>query len=221
MPPDVIAFDVLDTLYSLSSLEPLLAAAGGDASTLDRWLAHVLRDGFALGAARAYQPFREVAKASLAELLPDAKPAARDKVLAGLAKLDVRPDSGPALGKAVLEARVIVITNLSAATTRKLLAKGGLDTFAEAIVSADDVKAWKPRAEPYSYAAATTDTPSERLAVVTAHPWDVLGAAKAGLVTGWCNPGGATFPPLFGRPDVTGATLVDVVDGLFALKGGR
>jgi 2-haloacid dehalogenase len=221
MPPDVIAFDLFGTLCSLTSLEPLLGAAGGDASTLERWFAETLRDGFALAAARSYQPFRDVAKASLVELLPKARPAARDKVLAGLGKLDAWPDAAPAMGRAALDARVIVVTNASVATARKLLAATELDTFVEAVVSADDVKAWKPRADAYSYAAATTDTAAERLGIVTAHPWDVLGGAQAGLVTGWCNRGAGGFPPAFGHPDVTGATLVDVVDGLFALKGGR
>ncbi|HEX3621700.1 MAG TPA: HAD-IA family hydrolase [Acidimicrobiales bacterium] len=219
MPPDVIAFDVMETLCSLASLAPLLAAAGGDATTLDRWFSHLLQDGFAITAARSYAAFRDVAKAALTELLPHAKPAQVDKVLAGLGKLDAHPDSAPAMGRAVLDARVVVISNTSAATTRKLLARGGLDTFVEAVVSADDVQAWKPRADAYSYAAATTDTTSQRLAMVTVHPWDVLGAAKAGLVTGWCNRQGATFPPAFGHPDVTGTTLLDVVEGLFALKG--
>lgn len=221
MPPDVIAFDLVGTLCPTTSLGPLLTAAGGDATTLDRWLSDLLQDGFALAAARDFQPFRDVAKASLAELLPNAKPAARYKVLAGLAKLEAHPDSAPAMGRAALDARVIVITNASAAMARKVLALGGLDTFVETVVSADDVKAWKPRADAYSFAAATTNTPAERLALVTVHPWDVLGAAKAGLVTGWCSRGATSFPPVFGHPDVTGAGLLDVVEGLFALKGGR
>jgi 2-haloacid dehalogenase len=221
MPPDVIAFDLMGTLYSLTALEAPLTAAGGDASTLQRWFSQLMQDGFALTAARDFQAFRDVAKATLAELLPDAKPAARDKVLAALAKLDAHPDSAPAMGRAALDARVIVVANASTATIHKLLARGGLDTFVETVVSADDVKAWKPRAEAYSLAAATTDTPAERLAMVTVHPWDVRGAANAGLVTGWCNRGGAAFPSTFGRPDVTGANLVEVIEGLFALKGGR
>jgi len=218
-PPDVIAFDVVGTLLSLASLEPLLIAAGGDASTLDRWFSRLLADGFALTAAREYHPFREVAKASLHEILPKAKATAVDRVLAGLGKLAPFPDSGAAMGRAALDARVIVITNAGTASAGKLLAHAELDTFVERIVSADDVRVWKPGADPYSYAAAVVDTPSERLALVTAHPWDVLGAHRAGLVTGWCNRSGGSFPAVFGRADVTASTLVDVVEGLFALKG--
>jgi 2-haloacid dehalogenase len=218
-PPEIIAFDVVGTLCSLSALEPLVAAAGGDASTVAAWFSRLLADGFALTAARDYQPFREVAKASLGEVLPHAKAAARDRVLAGLAKLDAYADAAPAMGRAVLDARVVVISNTGTDTTRKLLARGGLDAFVETIVSAEDVRNWKPASDAYAYAAATLDVPLARLGMVTAHPWDVLGARRSGLVTGWCNRQKAAFPPPFGAPDVTGATLLDVVEGLFALKG--
>lgn len=218
-PPEVIAFDVLETLYPLSSLEPLFAAAGGDPSTASLWFSRVLADGFALTLAREYRPFQDVAKAALRAVLPKAKAAARDRILAGLAELDVHPDAGPAMGRAVLDARVVVVTNGTADATNALLAKGGLDAFVETVVSADDVKAWKPKADAYSLAAANVGEPAENVAMITVHPWDVLGARDAGLVTGWCNRSGGAFPTAFGRPDVTGATLVDVVEGLFSLKG--
>jgi len=217
--PDIIAFDVVGTLFSLASLEPLLIAAGGDTSTLGLWFSHLLADGFALTAARDFRPFRDVARASLAEVLPKSKASARDRVLAGLAKLDVHIDAGPAMGRAVLNARVIVITNSSEDSTRRLLARGGLDAFVETIVSADDVKQWKPGSDPYAYAAATLDVPLDRLAMVSVHPWDVLGARRSGLITGWCNRPGIAFPATFGRADVTGANLLDVVEHLFGLTG--
>jgi 2-haloacid dehalogenase len=218
VPPDIIAFDMLETLFSLSSLQPLIVAAGGDASTLPLWVAQVMADGFALTAARSFKPFRDVAKASLAALLPNAKTTARDRVLAGLTKLDVLPDAAAAMGRTVMNAQVTVITNTSADTARRLLAHGGLDAFADPIISADQVKRWKPASDVYAFAAATLDVPLARMALVTVHPWDVLGAHQSGLVTGWCNREGTVFPPAFGQPDVTGRNLVEVVEALFALK---
>ena len=220
VPPEVIAFDAIGTVFSLASLQPLLAVAGGDASTLERWFSQLVADGLALTAAREYQPFRDVAKASLRAVLPTSKAAARDRVLAGLAKLEAYPDSGPAMGRTVMSARAIVISNAGKDTTRKLVAKAELDAFVETIVSADDVKEWKPASDPYAFAAAVQEVPLERMAMVSAHPWDVLGARKAGLVTGWCNRTGATFPAPFGRPDVTGTNLVEVVEALLAPTGG-
>jgi 2-haloacid dehalogenase len=218
IPPEVFAFDLIGTLFSLASLEPLFVAAGGDASMARTWFSRLLADGFALTAAREYQPFRDVAKSSLRDVLPKAKAAARDRVLAGLAKLDAHPDSGPAMGRVVMNGRVVVISNASADVTRKLVARGGLDAFAETVVTPEDVKQWKPGADPYAFAAAVQEVPLERMAVVTVHPWDVVGARNAGLVTGWCNRNGDTFPAPFGKPTVTGKTLVDVVEALFALR---
>ncbi|MDQ4069610.1 MAG: HAD hydrolase-like protein, partial [Actinomycetota bacterium] len=122
----------------------------------------------------------------------------------------------PAMGRTVMNARAVVISNASAATTRKLVARARLDAFVETIVTAEDVKEWKPASDPYAFAAAVQDVPLERMAVVSAHPWDVLGARNAGLVTGWCNRTGATFPATFGRPDITGTNLVEVVEALLA-----
>jgi 2-haloacid dehalogenase len=219
IPPEVIAFDVVGTLFSLTSLEPLLVAAGGDASTLSEWVSQLHADGFALTAARAYQPFRDVARASLRTVLPKSKATARDRVVNGMSKLDVHPDSGPAMGRTVMNARVAVISNTSTDNTRKLLGRGGLDAFVETVVTAEDVQEWKPASDPYALAADQQGVPLQRMAMVSVHPWDVLGAKRAGLFTGWCNRTGATFPATFGKPDVTGVNLVEVVEKLFALRG--
>jgi 2-haloacid dehalogenase len=219
IPPEVIAFDVVGTLFSLASLQPLLTAAGGDAATLDTWVSRLHADGLALTAARDYQPFRDVAKASLRTVLPASKAAARDRVVTAMNKLDVHPDSGPAMGRTIMNARVAVISNTSTDNIRKLMAKGGLDAFVETMVSAEDVQEWKPASDPYALAADQQGVPLQRMAMVSVHPWDILGAKKAGLVTGWCNRNGAVFPTTFGKPDVTGVNLVDVVEKLFALRG--
>ena len=219
IPPEVIAFDVYGTLFSLASLEPLLIAAGADPSTAVDWFSRFRADGFALTAAREYQPFRDVAKASLRAVLPKSKAAARDKVLAGLAKLEVHTDAAPAMGRTVMNARVAVISDASADATRKLVTRGRLEAFIETFVSAEDVQQWRPGSDPYAFMADQQGVPLERLAIATVHPWDVLGAHNAGLATGWCNRDGRPFPPQFGKPDVTGKTLVDVVEGLFALRG--
>ena len=218
--PDVIAFDVLGTLFSLSSLQPLVADAGGDASTLAMWFSRLLGDGFAITAAGDYRTFDDVAKASLRAVLPKAKAAARDRVITGLTQLDAHPDSAPAMGRAVQEARVIVLTNGSTSATETLLAHGGLDAFVEAVVSADGVRAWKRRTDPYVRAAVVADVSPDRMAMVTVHPWDVLGARKAGLSTGWCNREGVAFPATFGRAGVTGPTLLEVVEALVGVTKG-
>ncbi len=215
--PDVIAFDGVETLFSLAALTPRLTEAGGDAKVLETWFARLTRDGLALGLADDWRPFDEVAKAALAGLLPEASDAALDQVVSGLAELDPHPDSAPAMGRAIQGARVMVITNASAATATKLLERGRLDAFVEAVVSADDAGGWKPAPAPYLHAAEVAMVPPERLALVSAHPWDLHGARRAGLLTGWCNRTGDRFPATFQEADVAGPDLLEVVEGFLSI----
>ena len=212
----MVAFDALETLFSLSALAPRLAEAGGDATVLESWFARLTRDGLALGLAGDWRTFHEVAKSALGSLLPDAPDSALEHVLSGLIELDPYTDSGPAMGRAVQGARVIVLTNVGGAATCKLLERTRLDTFVEAVVSADDAGAWKPAADAYLHAAEVAGVPPERLALVSVHPWDVHGARAAGLLTGWCNRTGSRFPETFQEADVQGPDLLEVVEGFLA-----
>lgn len=212
----MVAFDALETLFSLAALEPRLAEAAGDASLLESWFARLTRDGLALGLADDWRTFHEVAKAALGSLLPDATDAALENVMSGFAELDAHADSGPAMGRAVQGAGVIVLSNLSAATTSALLERSRLDAFVEAVVSADDAGAWKPAAAAYLHAAEVVGVPPERLALVSTHPWDVHGARAAGLLTGWCNRTGSRLPETFQEADVQGSDLLEVVEGFLA-----
>ncbi|HEX2192383.1 MAG TPA: HAD-IA family hydrolase [Acidimicrobiales bacterium] len=214
--PDVVAFGAIGTLFSPAALLPRLAAAGGDATTLESWLARLGRDGLALGLAGDWRTYHDVAKAALASLLPAATDAALEHALSGFAELDAHPDGGPAMGRAVQGARVVVVTNLSGATACALLERNGLDAFVEAVVSADDAGAWKPAAPAYHRAAAVAGVPPERLALVSSHPWDVHGARRAGLLTGWCNRSGDTYPATFQEADLEGPGLLEVVEGFLA-----
>ncbi|HEV2760172.1 MAG TPA: HAD family hydrolase, partial [Acidimicrobiales bacterium] len=116
--------------------------------------------------------------------------------------------------------RVVIISNASVESTRKLLARGRLDAFVDSVYSAEDVKEWKPGSDPYAFAADAQGVPLERMAMVSSHPWDVLGARNSGLVTGWCNRAGGAMPAPFGKAHVTGRNLLEVVERLLVLRGG-
>jgi 2-haloacid dehalogenase len=63
--PDVVAFDVVGTLFSLGPVAARLQETGLPEGALDEWFARFLRDAFALDTAARYAPFREVAQATL------------------------------------------------------------------------------------------------------------------------------------------------------------
>jgi 2-haloacid dehalogenase len=216
---DLVAFDVNETLFSLANLRPAFERAGLDPGLVPLWFARVLRDGFALTAAGDYRPFAEIGTSCLLDLDPDGMDEEKAKgVLAGFRELDPHPDVEPAL--AMLQeagVRVVTLTNGSTEVTEALLERAGLTGYVEQALSVDAVRRWKPRAEPYLYAARLLEVDPERTALIAAHSWDCDGARRAGLRTGWVSRLERRVPTIFTPAEVTGVDLTEVVRGLLTL----
>jgi 2-haloacid dehalogenase len=220
--PDVVAFDVVGTLFSLDPVAARLQEAGLPQGALDEWFARFLRDAFALDTTGRYAPFQEIAEATLEVMLTEkmgrASPATMARVLETFRELPPHPDVRPALERLhAAGLRIVALTNGAASTTDHLLQRAGLETFVERTISIDEVRHWKPRREVYLHAAHVGGVPPPRLALVAAHAWDIAGANAAGLTTGWVARTEKFFHRAMGTPVVTGDGLVDVVDALIAL----
>ncbi len=98
--PLAVAFDVIETTFSLDSLRPLLAARGLPATALEVWFARTLRDAFALAATDSYAAFGDIAAATLAEVAREYGRALAageiDAILAGFGQLQAQPDAAEA-----------------------------------------------------------------------------------------------------------------------------
>jgi 2-haloacid dehalogenase len=210
LPALAVALDVNETLFSMDRM-----AARLPPGALPTWFARVLRDGFALTVTGDAPRFRDLALTHLAPFTGDP-----EGVLAEFGRLDPHPDVRPAL-EALRDAGVpaVTLTNGSSDPVRAMFAGAGLQDLVQGYLSVDDVGVWKPRPEPYHHAADHLGVPRDRLALIAVHGWDVHGAKRAGLLAGWCSRLEGALLPQYERPDVTGDTLVEVVDGL--LGGGR
>ncbi|WP_341213517.1 haloacid dehalogenase type II [uncultured Limimaricola sp.] len=217
--PDAIAFDVVETLFSLERLRPRLTDAGLQAHQLETWFAQMLRDAFALGALNIYKPFREVAESTLDVMMEQQGIEGRaeriEAILSGFTELDAEPDVRPAM-QALTQAGVPIaaVTNGSKKVTRALIERNGLSDLVAHVISVDEVGRWKPAAQVYHHAAARIGVASERLALVAAHGWDVQGARSAGLITGYVARNGQPRGAVMAPADVEAATLTEVVDRL-------
>lgn len=220
--PLAVAFDVNETLTDLAPLREVFAGLGLDPGVLRWWFAALLRDGLALAAAGDTASFGDLAVAALAEVasasgrdLPDQAGA---EMTQAFSRVPCHPDVAPALAR--LRAAgipALALTNGNESTARRILGGARVaDDFA-AILSVDAVGHWKPRPEPYHYAAQVAGVPAEKIAMVAVHPWDLHGAAAAGLVTGWVNRDGRGYPSVFRPPAVEAANLDAVVAGLLGL----
>jgi 2-haloacid dehalogenase len=216
--PRAVAVDVVETLVSLDAVAVALEDEGLGPDSVERLFTRLLRDGFALAASGAYRPFRDVAEGALAAVAPALAASQSEAVLAAFSRLDAHPDARPALEhlrRAGLA--VAALTNGAAATTTVLLEQTGLDALVARVISIDEVQAWKPAPAPYLHAADVLGVEPRRLALVAVHSWDIHGAHRAGLVTGWASRREGVFPATFDPPDVTGADLVEVADRLLDL----
>jgi 2-haloacid dehalogenase len=212
----VVVFDVNETLSDMAPLAARFVAVGAPAHAAPLWFASVLRDGFALTAAGAPSRFPVLAEGALRAALADVEldrdiDAAVAHIVDGFAQLGVHPDV-PAGVRALSEggARLVTLSNGAAEVPERLLAAAGLRDRFERCLSVDDAGAWKPARAAYAYAAETCGVAPAQMLLAAVHPWDIDGAARAGLATAWIDRGGAHYPGYFTSPDLA-VTRIDAL----------
>jgi 2-haloacid dehalogenase len=209
----VIVFDVNETLSDMSPLADRFAETGAPASLAKLWFATLLRDGFALTAAGDNKAFAEIGAEALRGLLVDFNlnmepDAAVEHIMQGMAGLGLHPDVPD--GVSALKTagyRLVTLTNGSVNVAEKLFTAAGIRDSFDRLLSVEDGPAWKPARAAYDHAATACGTDPEHMLLAAVHPWDIHGAARAGLVTAWINRSGAAYPGYFTKPDYTITSL--------------
>ena len=226
-PPSVVVLDVNETLSDLRPMGQRFAEVGADPSLARLWFASVLRDGFALTAARSTATFRDLGADLLRELLPREVPAvpgegpelerAVEHVLSGFMGLPLHPDVAPGVRALADQGlRLVTLSNGPAEVAERLLGDAGLRDLFSDVLSVEDAGVWKPGPGAYEYAAEVCGTPLRDMLMVAVHPWDVDGAARAGMQTAWVDRDGRPYPSYATPPVLTVASLVELAGTLGA-----
>ena len=219
MRPSVIVFDVNETLSDLSPLGARFLEVGASASAASSWFASVLRDGFALTAMGDNPPFAGVARELLLCQLSEANlnrsvEEAAQHVMDGLSNLELHADVTHGVHELHEDGfRLVTLSNGASSIADRLLTAGSVRDRFERLLSVEDAGAWKPSATAYLYAAAQCGVEPSEMVLVAVHPWDIGGAARAGLQTAWVNRSGGPFPATFDAPTYT----VTGIEGLAEL----
>ncbi|MDJ0350781.1 haloacid dehalogenase type II [Cryobacterium sp. PH29-G1] len=215
--PTVIVFDVNETLSDMSPLRERFVEVGAPATLAQAWFAALLRDGFALAAAGGAAKFSVIGPHLLRQMLPAGELTgslddAVNHIMAGFAALDLHPDIADGI-RLLKEAKIrpVTLSNGSAEVARTLLTRAGLVGEFEALLTVEDAPGWKPVRAAYEYAADACGVRPADMLLIAVHPWDIHGAAQAGLRTGWLNRLNETYPPYFEAPTYTAATLSALV----------
>ncbi|KRE78208.1 haloacid dehalogenase type II [Arthrobacter sp. Soil763] len=211
--PSIVIFDVNETLSDMAPMAERFVEAGAPAEMAKLWFATLLRDGFALTAAGGNGSFAEIGAEALRGLLADAgtgmdRDRAVEHVMAGLAGLGLHPDVAD--GVHDLQAagyRLVTLSNGATRVAEELLTTAGIRDRFERLLSVEDAPGWKPAAAAYLHAASACAGEPGQMLLVAVHPWDIHGAAAAGLRTAWINRSGVPYPGYFSAPDYTVASL--------------
>ncbi len=219
--PQVLAFDVNETLLDLSPLDARFERHLGDSSLRGQWFAQMLQLSFVGAITDEYVDFTTAQNAALVLVagragveLPDA--AAAD-IVGGMRELPPHPEVAGALTR-LQEAgfTLAALTNSPLDVSRAQLDHAGLSDRFDAILSADQVRALKPRREPYELVARTFDVKLSDVRLIAAHAWDITGALAAGCTAAFVARPGMALSPIGARPDIVGTDIDDVAAQIIA-----
>ncbi len=220
--PTVVVFDVNETLSDMKPMAGRFADVGAPEHVALLWFASLLRDGFALTAAASQEKFAVLADGALRTVLASVSlnrdiDEAVDYVLDGFTRLLVHPDVPDGVRRLrAAGLRLVTLTNGATQVAERLLTSAGILGEFETLLSVEDAGVWKPARGAYEYAARRCGVRVDDLVLVAVHPWDIDGAARAGLATAWINRSGGGYPAYFTPPDVTITALTELVERVAA-----
>jgi 2-haloacid dehalogenase len=215
--PEVVAFDVNETLLDLAPVRAALVEAGRPGDLLPLVFARTLVNGFAAAATGGWCSFRDAFDAALGQST-DLDGPVRSAVADAFGELVPHPDVEPALRRlAEAGVRAVTLSHGARAVATAGLERGGVSPLVERTLSSEAIRAWKPAREVYLWAAGSCGVEPARVALVAAHGWDVQGAQRAGLTGAWFPRSERIYPAMFPPAHVEATGLVAAVEGLLAL----
>jgi 2-haloacid dehalogenase len=218
--PQLLIFDVNETLSDMAPIAGRFEAVGADAYLAGTWFAGLLRDGFALTVAQENPSFAQLGAEGLRSVLAGISlnrplEEAVEHIMAGFAGLAVHPDVPSGVrALADLGIRLVTLSNGAASIARRLLADAGLDHAFESFLSVEQGDIWKPAPGAYAFALDACGVDPMDAMLVAAHPWDTDGASRAGLAAAWINRTGGAYPAYFREPDLEATSLRHLAERL-------
>jgi 2-haloacid dehalogenase len=208
-----VVFDVNETLSDMAPVGGAFEAVGVPPGLSKTWFASVLRDGFALAAAGEARAFSDIAVGQLHVLLSGLELSvplddAVSRIMTEFTSLGVHEDVVPSLrALAATDLTVMTLSNGAADISHGMLDRAGVLDTVNALLTVEGASRWKPAPDSYEIAVRHSGLAAGQLLMVAVHPWDIHGAASAGLQTAWLNRDDSVYPGYYVQP---GHVLTDL-----------
>jgi 2-haloacid dehalogenase len=212
-----LAFDVYGTLVDPSGMAEHLAHELGAKAVefADYWREKQLEYSFRRALMDNYADFSICTSDALnftcRRFKAEISPERRSELLRLYRRLPRFGDVTPALHSLRDGFRLFAFSNGKRSDIDAVLSNASILEYFDGIVTADDVRSFKPDPAVYSYARRATGAWSSPLWLVSSNPWDIIGARSAGLSSAWVQRSEEKIYDPWGiEPNVTVRSLIDL-----------
>ncbi len=218
---EALAFDMystlVDTIGISRQIEQMLPQQGQRISVL--WRQAQLEFSFRVTLMQRYEDFAQLTRKALGYALAATgstlAPEQQDLLLAQYQRLEPFADVKPGLERLQAAGYTMVIfSNGALSMLNPLLDAAGLRPYFQDIISAEEVRVYKPTSAIYQHAAKRLGRAPAETRLISANPFDVTGALNAGLKAAWVNRTGSPADPLGQLPDVIVTSITELAEVL-------
>ena len=222
--PEALAFDVYGTLVDPIGISKQLEEYLSDEAlrVAEVWRQKQLEYTFRITCMERYEDFERVTRKALdyalAATAQELAPEQRDALMARYDDLERFADVEPGLQRLKGAGyTMVVFSNGAPRMLKAVIDAAGLRPYFQRLVSVDEVKAYKPSPKTYRHVARRLGLPIGEIRLVSSNPFDVIGAAAAGMRAAWVDRSGGPFDTLGSPPEIVVGSLTELAE---ALGGG-
>lgn len=221
--PTYIFIDVYETLLDMSEVERKVNALLDSKRGYTVWFNLFMEYCFVDTCIEQFNDFSSIAKATMQMAgklfsipIDDAKISG---VLDLLPHLPVHVDVQEGLSQLNDQGfYVAALTNSPEKIVWERMERTGLISYFKKILSAEHIRKYKPDLKVYQWAANEISAHPRDIIMISAHSWDLAGAANAGMQTAYLKRVEKMHYPLAPPPDYTGKTLTELAEQLEIIK---
>lgn len=217
----MLVFDVNETLLRVDALQPEFTRVFDDPHAMKEWFDALVLYSQTVTLIDSYEDFSTLAEQAL-EMVAAAKHVVmKDEdnraILQKMLALPAHSEVSAALEKLHAAGfRLAALTNSSHKAAESQLANAGIRHHFERVLSVDAVRKFKPAPETYAYAGSELKAAPGEMMLIAAHPWDILGANRAGLRTAFIRRSGKALFGESSKAEFTAADLAELAEQLLA-----
>lgn len=214
-----LAFDVNETLLSLSPIRTRLKEIFGENPPAGEWFARMLHGSLVANALDQYRDFGDIGVEALLAVAGRHGVSLRGEVavevVETMRRLPPHPDVYNAMER-LFDAgfNMIALTNGGTAAANAQIENAGLHIFIRRVVSVEEVRRFKPDPLPYRHAAQLVAVDIADLMLVAAHDWDCAGAMAAGAQAAYISRPGVVWGLPVDPPPLVAKDIGELADAL-------